>query len=80
MAVISLRLNRNEENMVNFLSNHYEQDKSSLIKYSLNELYEDLIDRQVINEYEKKEKNGKVKFINSNEIINRLKKKEKAHA
>ena len=42
--------------------------------------YEDLIDRQVISEYEKKEKNGKVKFINSNEIINRLKKKEKAHA
>ena len=46
MAVISLRLNQNEEKMVNFLSNYYEQDKSSLIKYSLKELYEDIIDKQ----------------------------------
>jgi tRNA G46 methylase TrmB len=72
MAVISLRLNRNEESMVNFLSNYYEQDKSSLIKYSLKELYEDIIDKQIITEYEKKEKNGGIKFVDSNEIINTL--------
>jgi len=59
MAVISLRLNQNEENMVKFLSKYYEQDKSSLIKYSLNELYEDIIDKGIITEYETKEKNGK---------------------
>jgi predicted DNA-binding protein len=69
MAVISLRLNQNEENMIKFLSEHFEQDKSSLIKYSLKELYEDIVDRQFINDFEKKEKNGKIKFINSNEII-----------
>ncbi|MCL2129775.1 MAG: DUF6290 family protein [Treponema sp.] len=73
MAVISIRLNKNEENMVNFLSDYYEQDKSSLIKYSLKELYEDIIDRQVINEYEKKEKKGKIKFIDSDEIIKMIK-------
>jgi hypothetical protein len=70
MAVISLRLNQNEEKMVNFLSDYYEQDKSSLIKYSLKELYEDIIDRQIINEYETKEKNGEINFINSSEIMN----------
>ena len=59
--------------MVNFLSDYYEQDKSSLIKYSLKELYEDIIDRQVINEYEKKEKKGKIKFIDSDEIIKMIK-------
>ena len=55
--------------MVNFLSDYYEQDKSTLIKYSLNELYEDIIDRQIINEYEAKEKKGKVKFVDSNKIV-----------
>jgi len=71
MAVISLRLNRNEESMINFLSNYYEQDKSSLIKYSLKELYEDIIDKQVITDYEK---NGETKFVDSSDIINMIKK------
>jgi hypothetical protein len=75
MAVISLRLNRNEENMVKFLSNYYEQDKSSLIKYSLKELYEDIIDKQIITEYEKREKNDEMKFVESNDIMNMLQNK-----
>jgi len=74
MGVISLRLNKKEEEMINFLSDYYEQDKSSLIKYSLKELYEDIIDKQIINEYETKEKKGKIKFIDSNEVINMIKK------
>ena len=73
MAVISLRLNKNEESMVDFLSDYYEQDKSSLIKYSLKELYEDIIDRQVISDFEAKEKKGKVKFVDSSEIIKMIK-------
>jgi hypothetical protein len=77
MAVISLRLNKNEESMVNFLSNYYEQDKSSLIKYSLKELYEDIIDKKVITDYETREKKGEIKFVDSNEIINMIKKQKK---
>ena len=73
MAVISLRLNQNEEKIVNFLSDYYERDKSSLIKFSLKELYEDIIDKQIINEYETKEKKGKVKFVESKEIMNIIK-------
>ena len=69
MAVISLRLNKSEEDMVDFLSDYYEQDKSALIKYSLKELYEDIIDKQAINEFEAREKNGTVKFIDSGEIL-----------
>jgi hypothetical protein len=69
MAVISLRLNKNEENMVNFLSEYYEQDRSSLLKHSLKELYEDIIDKKVIGEYETREKNGEINFIDSNEIM-----------
>jgi hypothetical protein len=73
MAVISLRLNQAEEKMVNFLVDYYEQDKSSLLKYSLKELYEDIIDKQVIDEYEAKEKIEKIKFIDSGEIMNMIK-------
>ena len=40
--------------------------------------YKDLIDRQVINEYEKKEQSGSVKIIDSNKIIKTIKKKEKS--
>jgi hypothetical protein len=58
--------------MINFLSNYYEQDKSSLIKHSLKELYEDIIDKQIITEYETREKNGDVKFVGSNDIMNML--------
>jgi hypothetical protein len=76
MAVVSLRLNQSEENMVNFLSDYYEQDKSSLIKYSLKELYEDIIDRRVITDYETKEKNGAITFVNSNEIVQMIEKQK----
>ena len=73
MAVISLRLNKKEENIVNFLSDYYEQDRSSLIKHSLKELYEDVIDKQVISEFEEKQKKGEVQFIDANQIITMIK-------
>jgi hypothetical protein len=73
MAVVSLRLNREEEDMVNFLSDFYEQDRSALIKFSLKELYEDIIDRKVISKYEKKEKEGKTSFVSSDEILKMVK-------
>jgi len=72
MAVISLVLNQNEEGMVDFLSDYYERDKSSLIKYSIKELYEDIIDKRTVTEYETKEKNGEVKFVDSDDIMSML--------
>ncbi len=72
MAVISVRLNEAEERIVNILSEQYEKDKSSIIKYSLNEMYEDLMDRKIIEEFESKEK-GTI-FISAEEILKSLKK------
>lgn len=57
----------------NFLSDHFEQDRSSLIKRSLKELFEDIIDKQIISEFEVKERKGKINFIDSQEIIATLK-------
>jgi len=69
MAVISVRLNAEEEKMVTFLSEEYDKDKSSLIKYSLKEMYDDYIDKEVIEKFEKKEKRNAPKFVSSEEIL-----------
>ena len=61
--------------MVKFLSDYYEQDKSSLIKYSIRELYEDIIDNQVITEYEAKREKGEAAFVDSGTIITMLEKR-----
>ena len=69
MAVISLRLNQREAEMVNFLSQYYEQDKSALIKYSLKELYEDIVDRETIARYEEREIKGSVSFVPADKAL-----------
>jgi predicted DNA-binding protein len=69
MAVISVRLNTEEEKIMDYLSSVYEEDKSTLIKHSIKEMYEDLIDKEIIEVYEKGEINKTPKFINSNNIL-----------
>ena len=66
MAVISIRLNEEEEKMINYLSEHFNQDRSALIKHSLYDIYEDLCDREFIDRFEKNKK--KEKFLTSDEI------------
>ena len=39
--------------------------------------YEDIINRQAINNYEAKEKKGEVKFVDSNEVIKMIKQNQK---
>jgi len=39
MAVISVRLNIEEEKIIDYLSSVYDEDKSTLIKHSLKEMY-----------------------------------------
>ena len=72
MAVLSLKLNKKETEMIDFLSDYYEQDKSSLIKHSLKELYEDIIDREVVSSYEKREQEGGVSFVSSADALNMI--------
>ncbi len=69
MAVTSVRFNAKEEKILKLLQKHYNCDTSSLIKKSLWELYEDIKDKEIIEDFEKKEKNKKVKFVNIDEII-----------
>ena len=68
MAVISVRLNTEEEKIIDYLADYYEEDKSNLIRHSLKEMYEDIIDRSIIDDYEKTEKKKKLKFVSADEI------------
>ena len=70
MSVISIRLNEQEEKQLVFLTDYFDKDKSMIIKSSLNDLYEDILDRENIEKFEKKERQGKVKFYNYEEIMN----------
>ncbi|AEJ18588.1 DUF6290 family protein [Gracilinema caldarium] len=67
MAVISVRLNSEEEKIVSFLSEHLEKDKSTLIRDSIMEMYEDYIDREFIERFESDEINKK--FITAEDIL-----------
>ncbi len=72
MAVISIRLNKEEEKMVSFLSNQYEKDKSSLIKYSLKEMYEDFIDNRIIDQFEIEEDKNIQNLLSAEDILRSL--------
>ena len=56
MAVVSVKINQEEEKMVDYLSEYFEEKKSSIIKRSLTEMYEDIVDKNIIDKFEK-EKN-----------------------
>jgi len=69
MAVISIRLNAEEEKMISFLAEEYERDKSGLIRLSLQQMYEDYVDKKIIEDYEKKEKKSRKEFLRAEDIM-----------
>ena len=69
MGVTSIRLNKKEEKVLHYLKEYFHCDSSTLLKKSLFELYEDLKDREVIDTFEKKEKDGKTKFIDFEKLF-----------
>ena len=69
MGVISVRFNKDEEKILKKLSDHFHEDKSTLIKKSLVELYENVMDLNEIKKFETREKRGKVSFSSAEEIL-----------
>ena len=69
MGVISVRLNKEEDKMLKRLMDYYGVDKSTMIKRSLYELYENIMDLDFIEEFEKKEKEGKTSFVTAEDIL-----------
>lgn len=69
MAVISVRFNSKEEKILKTLKNYYNCDSSNLIKRTLLDLYEEIKDREIIEQFEIKEKSSKSVFIEFEDII-----------
>lgn len=69
MGIISVRLNKDEEKILKNLSDHFHEDKSTLIKKSLLELYENVMDLNEVKKFEAKEKKGKVSFVTAENIL-----------
>jgi len=69
MAVTSVRFNKKEEKVLNYLKDHFHCDTSSLLKKSLWELYEELKDKEIIEEFEKNEEKGNIKFNTIDNIL-----------
>lgn len=67
MAVISIRLNKDDEKILDYLKDYYKDDKSSLIKKIIQEKYEDLQDLKVINNFE--ENYDKNDFFSFEDIV-----------
>jgi N-acetylglutamate synthase-like GNAT family acetyltransferase len=51
MAIISVRFNSREEKILEILKKYFECDSSSLVKKSLLDLYEEIQDREIIEQY-----------------------------
>jgi predicted transcriptional regulator len=67
MAVVSVRLNREEEKILDYLTEYFHEDKSSLFKKSMFELYEDIQDIKFIEEHIAKRKERE--FISGEELF-----------
>ena len=69
MGIISVRLNSQEEKVIKKLVEYYDEDRSKLLKRSLFELYENIVDGNEIEKYERKESAKKTKFHSAEEIL-----------
>jgi predicted transcriptional regulator len=79
MALVTLRLNEDEEKILAMLVKHLDEDKSKILKDALWEKFEDLRDRELIEEFEAKEAAGKVRFSSAEALINRISEKAPAY-
>lgn len=69
MAVISIRFNPKEEKILEELKKYYNCDSSNLIKKSLFDLYEEIKDREIIEEFESKEASSESGFVKIEDIF-----------
>ena len=69
MAIVSVRLNQNEEKILKYLTDYFHEDKSTLFKKSLYEMYEDIQDIKFIESYIDDSANKEREFIKSDALF-----------
>jgi predicted DNA-binding protein len=78
MAIVTLRLNDEEEKILELLVKYFDADKSKILKEAMWDKFEDLRDREIIEDFEKKSRIGKVQFASADDLIKKIEKKKKA--
>lgn len=79
MALVTLRLNEEEEKILALLVKHLDEDKSKILKDALWEKFEDLRDRDSIEAFESRVKSGKVRFASAENLLRRIAKSPANH-
>ncbi len=69
MAVVSVRLNKQEEKILEYLTEYFHEEKSSLLKKSMFELYEDTQDIRFVDAYLDKKGLQKENFVSGDDLI-----------
>jgi len=69
MAVTSIRFNNKEEKLLNYLKEYYHCDSSTILKKSMLEMYEEIIDKGIIENFEKEENENKVSFKTFDDLL-----------
>ncbi|HNZ28248.1 MAG TPA: DUF6290 family protein [Spirochaetota bacterium] len=69
MAITSIRFNKDEEKVLNYLKEHLHYDTSTLLKKALFDLYEDFKDREIIDKVEEKSRNNSLSFCSFNDLL-----------
>ncbi len=77
MGVMTIRFNEKEESILDILQKYFDDDKSKIIKEALFELYEEIRDREVIEDYEKRIKSKTVKYYSTEEVMKNIGKNTK---
>jgi len=67
-----LRLNNEEERILDLLVKYFDEDKSKILKEAMWDKFEDLRDREWIEKYEKKSRTGKIQFESADDLIGKI--------
>lgn len=70
MAVISVKLNNKEEKILEHLSDYFHEDKSTLFKKSIYEMYENVQDIKFVDKYIKNSSKRKRRFVTASDLFN----------
>ncbi|MDQ3002237.1 MAG: DUF6290 family protein [Fibrobacterota bacterium] len=80
MAIVTLRLNEEEEKILGLLVKYFDADKSKILKEAMWDKFEDLRDREIIEGYGKKKKSGKVQFASADDLIKKIENAKGPHS
>ncbi|MDA3950478.1 MAG: DUF6290 family protein [Spirochaeta sp.] len=69
MAVVSVRLNEQEEKVLEYLTEYFHEEKSSLLKKSMFELYEDTQDIRFVDTYLEEKGLRKENFVSADDLL-----------